>query len=117
MRFLVDECLSPAICAALHADGYDACHVRDRGLLNADDATVFAYAYEDDRVFVTSNIAHLVRLADTYELHAGLVLVEEGALLVADQVAVVSKAVAALAARGDAVNAKVWTSRAGVRVK
>lgn len=55
MRFLLDENLSPRICALLNAAGHDAEHVRDRGLAGASDHDVLAAASADDRVVVTAD--------------------------------------------------------------
>jgi predicted nuclease of predicted toxin-antitoxin system len=53
VKLLLDENLSPAAAAPLAADGIDACHVRDRGILGASDHDVLERAYEEDRVLVT----------------------------------------------------------------
>jgi len=41
MRLLVDNALSPVLAQMLQRSGYDAVHVRDRGLQHADDETIF----------------------------------------------------------------------------
>ncbi len=53
-KFLLDENLSPAAAAALLADGFDAYHVRDRGILGATDLELLERAYVEDRVLITS---------------------------------------------------------------
>jgi predicted nuclease of predicted toxin-antitoxin system len=104
VRFLLDENISPTVALALCTDGIDACSVRDRGLLEATDAEVFARAYADDRIVVTINVADFEHLASTCELHAGVVLIERADLLRHEQLATVRLAVAAIIARGDLVN-------------
>jgi predicted nuclease of predicted toxin-antitoxin system len=80
MRLLLDENLSPRVAAALCTRGVDAIHVRDRGMLASRDDEVLALAFTEDRVLVTSNVADFVRLASACELHAGIVLLEDGSL-------------------------------------
>jgi len=47
----LDENLSPKVAEVLRSeDGVDACHVRDRGLLEATDREVLDRAYGEDRV-------------------------------------------------------------------
>jgi predicted nuclease of predicted toxin-antitoxin system len=81
VKLLLDENLSPAAAVALAADGIDACHVRDRGILGASDHDVLERAYQEDRVLVTSNVDDFVKLAAAREIHAGIVLIERGGLL------------------------------------
>ena len=81
-KLLLDENLSPRVAKALCVDGVDAVHVRDRGFLGATDAQVLELVYNEDRALVTANVADFVKLARARALHAGIVLVEDGALLV-----------------------------------
>lgn len=98
LKLLLDENLSPAIAVALCADGIDAAHVRDRGLIAATDAEVLAHAYNEDRILVTANVDDFVKLARARELHPGIILVEDGALLRHEQAQVVHAALAAIQA-------------------
>ena len=75
-KLLLDENLSPQIAVRLRADGVDAVHVRDRGLLEASDAAVLACAFREDRMLVTSNVDDFTRLARAVQVHPGLVLIE-----------------------------------------
>jgi predicted nuclease of predicted toxin-antitoxin system len=70
VKLLLDETLSPAAAVALAADGIDACHVRDRGILGASDHDVLERAYQEDRVLVTSNVDDFVKLAAAREIMA-----------------------------------------------
>jgi predicted nuclease of predicted toxin-antitoxin system len=87
VKLLIDEDLSPAIAQALCADGIDACHVRDRDMLGAKDHGVLDKAFEEDRILVTANVDDFVRLARKRDLHAGIVLIENGSLYRDEQLA------------------------------
>jgi predicted nuclease of predicted toxin-antitoxin system len=100
-KFLLDENLSPSVAIALRARGIDAAHVRDRGATGASDIAVFALAYNEDRVLVTSNVDDFVALAGSLEVHAGLVLVEDGGLRRDEQLRVVTRAISLLNAEID----------------
>lgn len=81
MKLLLDENLSPKVAETLaRTDGLDACHIRDRGLLGATDPEVLERAFAEDRIFVTKNVGDFEKLANSRELHAGIVLLEHGAL-------------------------------------
>ena len=80
VKLLLDENISPKAAETLcNEDGIDACHVRDRGGLGTLDHEVLDLAFAEDRILVTSNVADFVKLARARELHAGIVLIEEGA--------------------------------------
>jgi len=104
VKLLLDENLSPAAAAALTADGIDACHVRDRGLLGATDHDVLARAYLEDRILVTSNVADFAKLSRARELHAGIVLIERGDLLRHEQIELLREVIVALTEHGAVVN-------------
>jgi predicted nuclease of predicted toxin-antitoxin system len=55
MRFLVDNSLSPRLAAALGGAGHEAVHVRDPGLAQADDETIFAAAAREQRVILAQD--------------------------------------------------------------
>lgn len=55
MRFLVDENLSPRVCAHLNRAGHDAVHVRDEGLRSAPDSEVLTRAAADRRIVITAD--------------------------------------------------------------
>jgi predicted nuclease of predicted toxin-antitoxin system len=73
-RFLIDENLPHSLADLLRTHGIDAVHVRDVGLVGADDAAVFAHAVANGRAIVTLDVG----LGDItkYPLgtHAGIVL-------------------------------------------
>ena len=114
MRLLLDEHLSPSVAVALaRDDGVDICHVRDRGLLSAEDCDVFDKAYEEDRIIVTANTTDFEILARDRELHAGAVLIENGELLRDEQLVVLRTIIAKLAEVEDLVNQVLRVDRHG----
>ncbi|MCK6511418.1 DUF5615 family PIN-like protein [Myxococcota bacterium] len=60
--------------------GFDAAHVRERGLLGASDREVLEFAFLQDRILVTANVKDFQHLARSVSLHPGIVLVLEGCL-------------------------------------
>lgn len=55
MKFLIDECLRPALAERLRAAGEDAVHVTEIGLAGSDDTTVMERARIDGRVVVSAD--------------------------------------------------------------
>jgi predicted nuclease of predicted toxin-antitoxin system len=111
VKLLLDENLSPRVAEILrNEDGLDAVHIRDRGLLEATDPEVLERAYAEDRVLATKNVDDFVKLARARELHPGVILLEDGDLVRAEQLRVLRVAVAALQAESDLVNRvlRVW---------
>lgn len=104
MKLLLDENLSPKVAEWLRQDGVDAVHLRDRGLLHLPDHRVLERAYEEDRVLVTANVADFVKLAQARDLHAGILLIEDGGLLRDEQLEVVRRALEAIKEVPDMVN-------------
>ncbi|ELR97662.1 DUF5615 family PIN-like protein [Gloeocapsa sp. PCC 73106] len=94
MKFLIDEDLSPQAALYLQKELLvDAVSVRDRGLLGADDRQVFKYAFDEDRIIVTANIADFEDFINAYEVHGGIVFIQEGDLLRHEQISVITEAV------------------------
>lgn len=104
VKLLLDENLSPAAAIALAADGIDACHVRDRGILGATDHEVLERAFLEDRILVTSNVDDFVKLARAREIHAGIVLIERVGLLRDEQIELIRQVAAKLVEHGAMVN-------------
>jgi predicted nuclease of predicted toxin-antitoxin system len=99
LRLLIDEDLSPRVAQSLREeDGVDAVAVRDRGKLGATDQAVIELAFDENRILVTANVADFVRLATARQVHAGIVLLEDGDLGRDAQLAVVREAVRAIEA-------------------
>ncbi len=94
MKLLLDENLSPKVAEVLASDdGLDVCHIRDRGLLGATDPEVLERAFAEDRIFVTKNVSDFEKLAKARELHAGIVLIEQGDLTRDEQLALMRRVV------------------------
>jgi predicted nuclease of predicted toxin-antitoxin system len=55
MKFLVDECLSPATASAQSESDHDAIHVTDLGLAGRPDEEVMTAALADGRVIVSAD--------------------------------------------------------------
>lgn len=105
MKLLLDENLSPWVAQVLcRQDGIDACHVRDRGMLGTPDTQVLDRAFEEERIVVTCNIDDFVDLASDREIHAGVILIEQGSLRREAQLDLLRKAIAAIGQQGDLVN-------------
>ena len=117
VKLLIDENLSPGVALKLRSEGHDVVHARDRGLLASTDAQVFKKAYEEDRVVVTSNVADFETLAAGADVHAGTVLVDDGALLRDEQEQMIRHALRAIereyAAGRDLVNRVLYVDIAG----
>ena len=105
VRLLLDENLSPKVAQTLATEeSVDACHLRDRGMLQASDREVVEKAYSEDRILVTANVSDFTRLAAARELHAGIVLLEAGDLRREEQLEILKRVVKVLENERDLVN-------------
>ena len=74
MKFLIDECLSPALAEFARAHGYPgSTHVIWLGMTAAKDWTIARRAVDDGFVLVTNNTADFIALYRREEMHAGLI--------------------------------------------
>jgi predicted nuclease of predicted toxin-antitoxin system len=73
MRFLIDECLSPALVQIVIDAGFECSCVRDRGLLGATDPKLMKFLLQEDFILVPENANDFRALCGATELHAGLV--------------------------------------------
>jgi predicted nuclease of predicted toxin-antitoxin system len=118
MKFIIDEDLSPRVARYLCQEFcFDAIAVRARGLLGATDPEVLEYAFKEDRILVTANIRDFEKLAAAVEIHAGIVLMQEGDLLAAEQIELMATVVRVLQAEivtgKDLVNRVLYISISG----
>jgi predicted nuclease of predicted toxin-antitoxin system len=118
MKFIIDEDLSPRVARYLCQEFcFDAIAVRDRGLLGATDPEVLEYAFNEDRILVTANVRDFERLAAAVEIHAGIILIQEGDLLATEQIELITIIVKVLKAEiaigNDLVNRVLYVSISG----
>lgn len=78
MRLLVDQCLSPAVAKGLRQAGYDAVHLRDRGLGGASDVEVARCAEAEDRVLVTRDTDFDLRPGTEARHRVSVVVIRQG---------------------------------------
>jgi predicted nuclease of predicted toxin-antitoxin system len=118
MKFIIDEDLSPRVARYLCQEFcFDAIAVRDRGLLGATDPEVLEYAFNEDRILVTANVRDFEKLAAAIEIHAGIILIQEGDLLATEQIELMTRAVQVLQAENaigkDLINRVLYISISG----
>jgi predicted nuclease of predicted toxin-antitoxin system len=123
MKFIIDEDLSPRVARYLCQEFcFDAIAVRDRGLLGATDLEVLDYAFNEERILVTANIRDFEKLAANAEIHAGIVLMQDGDLLAAEQIELMAMVVRVIQSEidlgNDLINRVLYISISGdVRFK
>jgi predicted nuclease of predicted toxin-antitoxin system len=75
LRFLIDECLTPALTEGIHRAGHEAYHIAHLGLASSTDPRVVFHALTDDLIFVTNNAVHFRSLYSRRDLHPGLLII------------------------------------------
>jgi predicted nuclease of predicted toxin-antitoxin system len=78
VRFLIDENLSPRICALLTAGGHHATHIRDYGMASASDPQVLAKAAAEGLTLITADRGDFGReLALTRAVEPSVILLRQ----------------------------------------
>lgn len=104
MNLLLDENLSPSVGRELRSEGVDIVHVLERGMLGGSDSEVLEKAFIEDRILVTCNVKDFEKLGHAWEIHAGIVLIEQGDLLRDEQLDVLRRVIERLKQERDMVN-------------
>jgi len=74
MKFLIDECLSPALVTVAHERGFEAYHVAHRGWSGLKDPQLLEQLVDQELILVTNNRDDFLSLMSGVELHPGLVV-------------------------------------------
>jgi predicted nuclease of predicted toxin-antitoxin system len=74
VNFLIDNALSPVVAEAHSAAGYDALHVRDRGMHAASDDVLFDWAASENRVMVSVDTDFTRLLSQRHSTKPSLIL-------------------------------------------
>lgn len=77
MKFLIDECLSPALVNVAHGAGHEAYHVAHHGWGGLTDVQLRTHLLDQDLVLVTNNRSDFLALLGAVELHPGLIVILE----------------------------------------
>lgn len=113
IRFLIDECLSPALVGTANEAGYEAHHVAHRGWSGLKDGQLFRVVLEEHFVFVTNNRDDFLALIRGTELHPGLVVILKNVPRV-QEIAFFANALLHIQMTGDVINRVVEVDARGV---
>lgn len=78
MKFIVDQPVSPNVALWLRESGFDAFHLRERGLSRMKDVEIFSLAVKEDRILITTDIDFSRILALSGRADPGLILFRAG---------------------------------------
>lgn len=85
MKLLLDENLSPRLIERATKLGIYAVHVAHVGLTGRSDADLFRYAFANDMVVATINVADFLTLARGVDLHPGVIALRVSGLTADEQ--------------------------------
>jgi predicted nuclease of predicted toxin-antitoxin system len=112
MRFLIDECLSPALVTTANERGFEAYHVAHRGWGGLKDGQLLKRLIEEELILVTNNRDDFVGLVSDVELHPGLVVILDNVRR-DDQVTLFAAALHAIGAMTSLINKVAEVARDG----
>ena len=112
MKFLIDECLSPALVTAANDRGFEACLVAHRGWTGLKDGQLLKQIIDEELVLVTNNRDDFVALLSGVELHPGLVIILDNVRR-DEQVALFASALNAIGAMDSFINKAAEVGRDG----
>lgn len=103
MKFLIDECLSPALVKVAHEAGHEAYHVAHHGWGGLTDVQLRTHLLDQDLILVTNNRSDFLALLGAVELHPGLIIILENVRRV-EQVACFGRALGAIRGQAELIN-------------
>ena len=86
MKLLIDSALSPVVAKRLRVDGYDAVHVRERGLQSAPDVDILNLAEKEERVLISADTDFGALLALRRKIEPSFVLLKKNTGMTPNQV-------------------------------
>jgi predicted nuclease of predicted toxin-antitoxin system len=112
-KFLIDECLSPALAGAAQARGHLALHTNWLKLSGKKDRSIAAHAIADEWIVVTNNGVDYRSLYRAMDVHPGLIIILDSAKR-NDQIRMFEAALDCLLNREEMINKLIEVTLDGV---